>query len=126
VNGQAFAKSRFSRLAKIIGAQVVVSLVIAATLYAVKGRTAALSAAIGGAIAFIPAILYAARMVAVAGTTPRHLLRAQYGAEAYKTAGTLALFAVTFMLYRNVSAPWLFLTYVAALLVYWAALLIDR
>ena len=117
---------RFARLARIIGAQVLVSLVIAATLYAVKGRTAALSAAIGGAIAFIPAILYAARMVAVVGSDPKRLLRAQYGAEAYTTAGTLGLFALTFVLYRDVSAPWLFLTYVAALLVYWAALLIDR
>lgn len=126
MNGPVFAKSRFARLARIIGAQVAVTLVIAAALYFVKGRAAAVSAAIGGAIAFLPAILYAARMVAVPGTDPRRLLRAQYSAEAYKTAGTLALFAATFVLYRNVSAPWLFLTYVAALLVYWVALLIDR
>ncbi|MGA2552093.1 MAG: ATP synthase subunit I [Burkholderiaceae bacterium] len=120
------ATGRFARVARIIGAQIAVSLVIAALLYGVKGRTAALSAVIGGAIAFIPAILYASRMVAVAGTDPRRLLRAQYRAEAYKTAGTLALFAATFILYRSVSAPWLFLTYVAALLIYWVALLIDR
>lgn len=117
---------RFARLARIIGAQVVVTAVIAAALFVLRGSTAGWSAALGGAIAFVPAILYATRMVAVRGSDPRHLLRAQYRAEVFKTAGTLALFAATFLWFRGVSAPWLFLTYVAALLVYFAALLIDR
>jgi len=103
-----------------------VSLVIAVTLFAFKGKVAAVSAAMGGAIAFIPAILYAGRMVAVGGADPKRLLRAQYRAESFKTAGTLALFAGTFIFFKGVSASWLFLTYVAALLVYWVALLIDR
>ena len=119
-------KGRYRRLARIIGAQMAVSLVIALLLFVFKGSGAAVSAAVGGAIAFIPAILYAGRMVAVDGTDPKRLLRAQYRAESFKTAGTLALFAATFILFKGVSASWLFLTYVAALLVYWAALLIDR
>ena len=119
------ARSRFARLARIVGAQVAVALAIAAALLQVKGGIAALSAVVGGAIAFVPAALYAGRMVVAPADDPRALLGAQYRAEAYKTVATLGLFAATFFFFRGVAALWLFVTYAATLMVYFVALLID-
>ena len=126
MNDQTPDKARGRRIARIIGLQVGISIVIAVLLLAFVGTIAALSAFVGGAIAFVPAALYAGRMVAVTGSDPKTLLRAQYLAEAFKTATTLILFGMTFVLFRQVVASWLFVTYVAALLMYLVALLIDH
>jgi len=126
VNSQVVVTGRFERLARIIGAQVGVSLVMAAILLVAKGKLAAESAALGGSIAFIPAILYAGRMLAVTGNDPKRLLRAQYRAESFKVVGTMALFGATFLWFKEVAVVWMFATYFVALLVYWVALLFDH
>ncbi len=105
--------------------QVAVALVSATVLLVSKGWIAAASAGIGGAIAFIPAIVYASRMLATASDDPRRLLLAQYRAEGFKVAATLILFGVTFRFFRDVAVLWMFATYCAALATYFAALLLD-
>ena len=62
---------------------------------------------------------------AAAGGKAQDLLRAQYKAEFYKFAATALMFALTFALFRDVSALYLFLTYCATLAVYWVALLMS-
>jgi ATP synthase protein I len=99
---------------------------MAVLLLVTKGRLSAYSAAIGGAAAFIPAILYVGRMLAVSGNDPRKLLAAQYRAEAFKIVGTAVIFGATFIAFKGVVVGWMFGTYFLALLVYWAALLFDR
>ena len=126
MNNPASFKAPRKRILRILGMQLGVTLAASMVLLVVVGPMAAISAAVGGAIALIPAALYASRMVMVASADPKDLLRAQYRAEAFKTAATLILFLLTFLLFREALAGWLFLTYVATLLVYWAALLTDK
>lgn len=126
MGSQVVVTGRFERLARIIGAQVGVSLAIAALLLAARGRVSAGSAVIGGGAAFIPAVLYASRMLAVNGTDPNRLLAAQYRAEAFKILGTVIILGAAFRWFRGMDVLALFGTYFAALLVYWAALLFDR
>jgi F0F1-type ATP synthase assembly protein I len=66
--------------------------------------------------------VYAWKMKVARGT-PATIVTGHYRAEGYKLAATAVLFAMTFVLYREISALPLFLTYVATLLVYRAALL---
>ena len=126
MDNQVVATGRLRRLARIIGAQVGVSFLVAALLLVTRGKLAALSAVVGGAAAFIPAILYVRRMLAVSGTDPKRLLAAQFRAEAFKFVGTVVIFGCTFKWFKEVQAVWLFASYFAALLVYFAALLFDR
>jgi F0F1-type ATP synthase assembly protein I len=102
--------------------QLLVTVLISLALLVGKGGTAAASAFIGGAIGFVPAWLYTWKMVSAGSTAPQDLLRAQYKAEFYKFVATAVMFALTFCLFRAVSAPFLFLTYLATLAVYWVAL----
>lgn len=109
---------------RVVALQMLVALAVALVLLVWKGVVVAMSGLLGGAIGFIPAWVYANRMAAVSDGTPQDLLRAQYKAEFYKFAVTVVLFALTFALFRDVSALALFLTYVATLLVYWVALVL--
>jgi F0F1-type ATP synthase assembly protein I len=90
-----------------------------------KGFMVAVSAFLGGAIGFVPAWIYVRRMIVAPGGRPQDLLRAQYKAEFYKFAATALMFALTFALFRDVSALFLFLTYFATLAVYWVALVMS-
>lgn len=102
-----------------------VTVVIALMLNQWQGETAAISALLGGAIGFVPAWIYAHKMTAVAGGNPHELLRAQYRAEFYKFSVTAVMFALSFALFREVSALFLFLAYFATLAVYWVALVMS-
>jgi F0F1-type ATP synthase assembly protein I len=105
---------------RVVALQIAVTVTVSLLVLLRDGS--ALSALIGGAVGFIPAWIYARGMATAAGADPRRALRAQYRAEFYKFAATALLFALTFVLYRDVSAPVLFLTYLATLAVYWVAL----
>ena len=108
----------------IIGLQVAVTLVVAALVWATtKDPNAAVSALWGGSIAFVSAFAYARAMRVPSGSRPSDLLRAQYRAQGFKFAVTLACFGATFALVEDIAPLPLFLTYGATLLVYWAALL---
>ncbi len=112
----------YGKARKVVALQALVTLSIALVLLFWKGPGVAISSFLGGAVGFIPAWIYTQKMAAVSGGEPQDYLRAQYKAEFYKFAVTALLFALTFTLFRDVSAAALFLTYVATLLVYWVAL----
>ncbi len=61
----------------------------------------------------------------VRGRTPRDWLQAQYAGERFKFLVTVILFSAVFALYRPLKVPEFFLTYIATLLAYFAALLMD-
>lgn len=91
-----------------------------------SGLEAALSAAIGGAIAFVPGAFYAWRLIGSRNAAPERMLRVHFVAEAGKLTLTFVLFAVTFAWNKDVSAIPLFAAYIAALMAYWAALLVFK
>lgn len=110
---------------RVVALQVAVTIVFALILKFWRGEMAALSALLGGAIGFVPAWIYAHKMATSPDALPQELLRAQYRAEFYKFAVTAVMFALSFVLFREVSALFLFLAYFATLAVYWVALVMS-
>ncbi|TXF13261.1 hypothetical protein FR698_01595 [Pelomicrobium methylotrophicum] len=112
-------------IARVIYAQIAFTLVGALVAAAWGGMTAAASAGAGGAIGFVPSLLYAVTVRAAAGAAPEKQLRAGYVAEFLKIAATLALFAATFIGFKELSFWPLLLTYVGTLGAYWLVLWFD-
>jgi ATP synthase protein I len=102
--------------------QVVITVVAAAICFAVWGRTAGLSAIVGGGISAIASTLLAViGFAAPAGAAAERVARAFYVGEATKLAVTVLLFVVVFVTMK-VSFAALFGAYIATLFVYWIAL----
>jgi ATP synthase protein I len=102
--------------------QVVVTIVAAGICFAVWGRTAGLSALVGGGIsALASAALALIGFASPAGTSPERVARAFYVGEGTKLAVTVVSFIVVFVTMK-VSFPALFGAYIATLFVYWIAL----
>ena len=118
-------RSAGGRIRRIIGLQAMVASAIALLLLTLFGTMVAVSALAGGAIAVIASSVYAWRMAVPQGSDPKVLLRAHYAAEFSRFGATVLLFAAVFLLFKGVSALPLFLTYAAALLVYWVALVLK-
>ncbi len=115
-------RGTYNRAARVVALQMAVTAVIALTLLARDDTLAAISALLGGAIGFVPALAYVWSMAATGGGDPQRLLRVQYRSEFYKFAATAALFGLTFVAFGQVVAPVLFVTYACTLAVYWVAL----
>ena len=113
------------KILKIIGLQIAVTLLISLALMIFRDRGAAISSALGGSIGFLTGFSYAVRSATPRGRTPKDWLQAQYAGERFKFVITVILFSATFALYRSLRLPEFFLTYIATLLVYFAALLLD-
>ena len=106
----------------VVLGQVVVSVVAAAICFAVWGRTAGLSALVGGGISCAAsAVLALIGFAAPAGAAAERVARAFYVGEAAKLGVTVTLFVVVFLTMK-VSFVALFGTYIATLFVYWIAL----
>ncbi|MDE3011942.1 MAG: ATP synthase subunit I [Pseudomonadota bacterium] len=115
-----------SRILRIIGLQVGVTLAISLLLWTGTSANHALSAFWGGACAFVPALAYQFRAALVRGKDARDILRAQYAGEGVKFAMSILMFYVVFTRVHPLVAPLFFATYVAALLCYFVALLTDH
>lgn len=110
-------------IVSIIVMQGMVALCVGMIFLMFSGSVAAKSAFIGGAIGFLPSVLYALRVIRSRHGTPERLLRAHYAGEFGKLALTAILFGATFAWIKELSVLPLFAAYTATLLVYWAALL---
>ncbi len=113
-------------LFSVLALQLLVAGGVTLVFVFVSGSVAAKSAAIGGAIAFIPGAFYAWRLIVSRNAAPSRLLRAHFVAEAGKLTLTFVLFAATFAGMKDVSAIPLFATYIATLMVYWLALIMFK
>jgi ATP synthase protein I len=111
-------------IAKIIGLQVLVTVLAVLAAFYLGGAVAAWSAGIGGAIGFIPSAAYGAVVLRRRFGEPRSLLQRHYFGEFSKLVLTLLLFAAAFAWVKTVSPLPLFGTYGLTLAVYWAALLL--
>jgi ATP synthase protein I len=114
-----------AKIRRVIGLQILVGVGVALLLWGLYGTAiVAYSAFAGAAISFIASSVYAGRMT-TQGSDPKALLRNHYVAEFSRFGVTVLLFAAVFLLFKNVAALPLFLTYAATLLVYWVALILD-
>jgi ATP synthase protein I len=115
------AVSESSTVAKILGYQVLI-IVVVSLGFVVGGWQKALSSALGGLAAFIPNLYFALRVSGSAGQEPRKIIRSFYTGESVKLFLTAALFILIFQIPSLEILP-LLAGYVAALSVFWFALL---
>jgi ATP synthase protein I len=109
---------------RVVGLQVLVTLLISLPLLAFEGAPTGASAFLGGAIGFITSWVYARKMATPAGRNPGTLLRAHLVAEVWKLSLTVILFVAVLTLFKWVATLPMLLTFIATLAMYWVALLI--
>ena len=107
---------------KILIYQALISVLTASGFAAYGGRHMALSAALGGMAAFIPNLYFALKMQRTSGQEARKIVRAFYAGETGKLLITAALFTLIFQI-PNIDILPLLAGYLAALSVFWFALL---
>jgi ATP synthase protein I len=111
-----------STVSKVISYQILVIIIMTSGFALIGARSYALSAALGGAAAFIPNLYFALRVRKSAGQEARKIVRSFYAGESGKLLLTAALFFMIFQL-PNIEILPLLSVYVAALSVFWFALL---
>ncbi len=110
-----------STVARIVGYQLLIIMVISLG-FAVGEWQKAFSCALGGLAAFIPNLYFALRMTGSANQEARKILRSFYAGETVKLLLTAALFILIFQIPGIEILP-LLAGYIAALSVFWFALL---
>lgn len=113
---------QYSTVSKVISYQVLTIIIMTAGFALAEGKSYALSASLGGAAAFIPNLYFALRVYKSAGQEARKIVKSFYAGESGKLLLTGALF---FMIFRlpNIEILPLLVVYIAALSVFWFALL---
>ena len=104
----------------ILLAQTGVCLVVGTVVWFWAGNTPGVSALLGGAAAVVPNAFLAARLLTP--WTAKGLLRAAWIGEAGKLLLTVAFFAVIFAFVRPLSAPAVFVGFIAVQLVLFGGL----
>jgi len=111
-----------SPIIKILASQLGIAVVMSAFFALFSGQQAALSAFLGGVVAFIPNLYFAAHIYRSSDKDARSVLNAFYRAESRKLLLTAALFAMVFQV-PNIEFLPLLAVFIAALSVFWFALL---
>lgn len=110
-----------STVAKILSYQILIITVVSLG-FVVGGWQKAFSSALGGLAAFIPNLYFALRVAGSAEQDARKILRSFYIGESVKLLLTVALFILIFQI-PNIETLPLMAGYIAALSVFWFALL---
>ena len=113
---------KLSTVSKILCYQVLIILIIATGFSFTRGWRLGLSSALGGMAAFIPNLYFALRIVRSAGKPARQIVNSFYAGESGKLLLTAALFIMIFKI-PNIEILPLLVGYIAALSVFWFALL---
>jgi ATP synthase protein I len=116
------ADRKLSAVGKILSFQVTITIVMASVFALTGGGFSGYSAMLGGVAAFIPNLYFAFRMQRASGQEARKIVRAFYVGESGKLLLTAALFALIFQI-PNIEILPLLAGYLAALSVFWFALL---
>jgi ATP synthase protein I len=111
-----------STVSKILGYQILVILIITAGFAFAGGWQSGLSSALGGMAAFVPNLYFALRIYRSAGKPARKIVNSFYAGESGKLLLTAALFIMIFKA-PNIEILPLLAGYIAALSVFWFALL---
>ena len=110
---------------RIIGLQILVTVLISLPVLAFYGALAAGSSFTGGAIGFVTSWAYIKKMAAPSGgRDPGVLLRNHAMAECLKLGLTVIAFTAVFVFFKEVDVLPLLLTFMATLAMYWVALLV--
>jgi len=111
-----------STVVKILSYQVLIILIITVG-FVVKGdKQQALFGLLGGLAAFVPNLYFALRINRSAGQEARKIVNSFYAGESGKLLLTAALFIMIFQI-SNIQILPLLIGYIAALSVFWFALL---
>jgi ATP synthase protein I len=111
-----------STVVKILSYQVLIILIITAGFVIIGDKQQALSAMLGGVAAFVPNLYFALRIHRSAGQEARKIVNSFYAGESGKLLLTAALFMMIFQI-SNIQILPLLIGYIAALSVFWFALL---
>ena len=117
------AEKKLSTVSKILSLQMLVILLITIGFYSVGGWSKALSPLLGGFAAFVPNVYLAIRMISVQGQPAHKIVRSFYAGESGKLLLTGVLFYLIFQIPDIALLP-LLTGYVAALSIFWFALLL--
>ena len=126
--GQQYSPPGSSNLvAKVLLAQLGLSVVLAALFWGMKGNVSAYSALLGGLTCVIPNAFLALRLVVPRRDSgPGALVRAAYIGEIGKLALTVLMFTIVFTLVRPLAAGALFAGFIAAQLVTFSGFLMKE
>ena len=113
---------KVSTVSKILSYQLLIILVMTAGLAGYGGAHYAMSSALGGVEAFVPNLYFALRIHKAAGLPARKVMNSFYAGESGKLILTAALFVLIFKI-PNITILPLLIGYIAALSVFWFALL---
>jgi ATP synthase protein I len=113
---------KHSTVSKILGYQILIILIITAGFVLAGGWRQGYSSALGGMAAFIPNLYLALRIVKSSGQPARKIVNSFYAGESGKLLLTAALFILIFKV-PNLEILPLLAGYMAALSVFWFALL---
>jgi ATP synthase protein I len=111
-----------STVVKILSYQFLILLIITAGFAVIGNEQQALSAALGGIAAFVPNLCFSLWIQRSVGQNVRKMVNSFYVGESVKLLLTIMLFAMIFQI-PNIQILALFVSYVAALSVFWFALL---
>ena len=113
---------KFSTVSMILSYQVLIILIITAVFAFVGGLHSGLSSALGGVAAFVPNFYFAVHINRASGKPARKIVNSFYRGESGKLLLTAALFIMIFRV-PNIELLPLLTGYMAALSVFWFALL---
>lgn len=116
------ADSKSSTVSKILLYQALIIITMTAGFAVFGGVMASLSAALGGAAAFFPNLYFAYKINKSSGLEARKIIVSFYTGEAGKLLLTAAFFVLIFQI-PNIKLLPLLAGYLAALSVFWFALL---
>lgn len=113
---------KYSTVSKILGYQILIILIVTAGFAFAGGWRQGLSCALGGMAAFVPNLYFALRIHRSSGKPARKIVNSFYAGESGKLLLTAALFIMIFKI-PNIEILPLLAGYIAALSVFWFALL---
>ncbi|CEG62380.1 ATP synthase subunit I [Legionella micdadei] len=113
-----------SGVKRMLGIQLLTSVLISLSLLLIFGKREAMSALLGGIVAIIPSALFARKLFYYRGArAARQIVKGFYLGEALKIVSSIILFTLIFLLVRITPLAFFF-TYIVVLMNYWFAPLI--
>lgn len=113
-----------SGVKRLLGIQLLTSVLISLGLLLIFGEREAISAMLGGLIAIVPSALFARKLFRYQGArAARQIVNSFYVGEALKILSSIILFTLVFVLFKIIPLAF-FSTYIVVLMNYWFAPLI--
>jgi ATP synthase protein I len=112
---------------RLLALQLTLSVLISAAVLVAYGVDSAISALLGGLVAFIPSALFAKKFFRRQGArAARQIVKNFYIGEFLKIISSILLFTLVFVVYEVVPLAF-FLTYIAVVMTHWfAPLILDN